>query len=462
MNPAAILADSHFPDLKDYVLSHTGLSYYADKNQDLAARMARRMDVLDAADCGRYLQILQGRAGTPEMERLVGELTIGETYFFRQVEHFEMLRSVIVPQLLEQNVASRRIRIWSAGCATGEEPYSIAILLEREFVNRLDGWDVSILATDINTEFLARAREGRYSEWAFRATPREIRDQCFEGRGKTWKLWPEYRKRVIFEQLNLVDAAPALAEMFDLIVCRNVMIYFGNDLIHGTVDRFWQALQPGGWLIVGHAEFDLTAFAKFERVCLGDASAYRKLVSEPATPPREPRLLESGLLAKLPANDFVESEPPSRLQLPLAAPMDVAPPAAMLREVRELADRGLWQAAAALGRQLTDSNPLSAAAHFTLGLILENVASPADAEQALRRAIYLDRDFALAHYHLATCLQSGGKREQARKCFRNVVQLLEHRPAAERVEHGDGMTAADLIAMAKMHLEISEARERAI
>jgi chemotaxis protein methyltransferase CheR len=226
-------------------------------------------------------------------------------------------------------------------------------------------------------------------------------------------------------------------------------------LIHATVSRFWQALQPGGWLIVGHAEFDLTAFAKFERVCTGDATAYRKLVSPPATQPRE---------SCLSSNDLVKSEPPARHELPPAAPIDVAPapPAATLQEVRDLADRGLWQAAAALGRQLTDANPLSAAAHFTLGLILESVASPADAEQALRRAIYLDRDFALAHYHLAACLQSGGKQEQARKCFQNVVQLLAYRPPAERVEHGDGMTAADLIAMAKMHLEISEAREKAI
>jgi len=362
---AALLADPHFPELKRYVLRHTGLSYYSDKNEDLAERLARRMGALHAPDCERYLRMLEsGVAGAQEMDRLVGELTIGETYFFRQVEHFDVLRSTIIPELLEQNGESRRICIWSAGCATGEEPYSIAIMLEREFAGRLEGWEVAILATDINTEFLARARAAGYSEWAFRATPREIREQCFEQCGKTWKLRPEYRKRVTFDRLNLADAMPALAEMFDLIVCRNVMIYFGTDLIHGTVDRFWQALQPGGWLIVGHAEFDLTAFAKFERLCVGDASAYRKLVSETATPPPESWFTAH----ELPANDLVESEPPARNELPPAAPMHVAPepPATTLPEVRELADRGLWQAAAALGRQLTESDPLSAAAHFTL------------------------------------------------------------------------------------------------
>jgi chemotaxis protein methyltransferase CheR len=138
------------------------------------------------------------------------------------------------------------------------------------------------------------------------------------------------------------------------------------------------------------------------------------------------------------------------------------PSAATLRQVRDLADRGSWQAAAALGRQLTESDPLSAPAHFTLGLISESIGAPAGAERALRRAIYLDRGFALAHYHLATCLQSAGKPEQARKSFENVVQLLADRPADERIEHGDGINVADLSEMAKLHLEILEAREKAV
>jgi chemotaxis protein methyltransferase CheR len=458
MNLAAILADAHFTDLKGYVLGHTGLAYYNDKNEDLAARLALRMGVLHAANCRRYLEILEGLAGAHEMDRLVGELTIGETYFFRQVEHFDLLRSTIIPGLLEQNAEGRRIRIWSAGCATGEEPYSIAVLLEREFGNRLAGWDVSILATDINNEFLTRAKEARYSEWAFRATPHEIREQCFDRRGKTWTLRPEYRNRVAFQRLNLAAEHTMFspANVFDLIVCRNVMIYFAADLIQRTVTRFREALLPGGWLIVGHAEFNPTLFAEFARVCVAGVSAYRNLVSGVAAPQPEPCP---------PSPVLAEHKPASRSKsrksaLPAAAPVAAPAPAMALQEVRDLADRGLWQAAAALGMQLTESDPLSAPAHFTLGLILESAASPQEAEPALRRAIYLDRNFALAHYHLANCLQSTGKREQARRSLQNVVQLLTNRPAGERVEHGDGMTVADLNQMAKLHLEILEARER--
>ena len=462
MTPAAILSDVHFEDLKRYVLSKTGLSNYEDKNEDLAARLARRMGSLQAPDCVRYLQMLErGVAGGHEMECLVGELTIGETYFFRQVEHFDMLRSTIIPSLLEKNASERRLRIWSAGCATGEEPYSIAILLEREFGSRLMGWDVSVLASDINNEFLTRAREGRYTEWAFRATPHDVRHQCFTRRGNAWILKPEYRRRVLFRRLNLASDQTmlGLTGMFDLIICRNVMIYFGNDLIHRTVARFWDSLTPAGWLIVGHAEFNSDLFTQFTRVSVGDASVYQRPV--PGIPAAEPEpLVYSPSLEPRPAHS--NGVRAKKKAPPPAAPRGtpIEKPAITLQQVRDLADRGSWQAAANLGRQLTGSQPLSAPAHFTLGLILESMASPAEAERVLRRAIYLDRNFALAHYHLANCLQSEGKEAQARKSFQNVIQLLTTRAGSERVEHGDGMTVADLKEMAALHLKILEGHER--
>jgi chemotaxis protein methyltransferase CheR len=462
MNTTAILADAHFPELKRYVLGQTGLSYYADKNDDLAARLARRLEARHALDCDHYLRMLMGTAGAREMECLVGELTIGETYFFRQVEHFDVLRSSIFPSLLERNAKTRRIRVWSAGCATGEEPYSIAILLEREFGSALTGWNVSILASDINSEFLARAKEGRYGEWSLRATPHTIREQCFEQQGDAWILRPQYRKRVSFVQINLVaDANLAMADMFDLVICRNVMIYFGSDLIHHTVTGFWNALHPGGWLIIGHAEFSSTVFNKFERVSVGESIVYRKPASDGAEPiaVAEPE-------AWTPPNIAVDALHPRRKTQHTSKPAQivaVADPvaAATLKEVRNLADRGSWQAAAALGRKLIEAEPLSAAAHFTLGLILESVGSPEEAEFVLRRAIYLDRNFALAHYHLANCLRAGGKEMQARKSFQNVIQLLRNRPREEPVEHGDGMTVGDLKEMAGMHLRILGEREEA-
>src|ERR1700722_14168427 len=139
MNIAAILADPEYPELKSYIVDQTGLAYYADKDEDLAARLSRRFAATAVPDCRTYLQLLEdmGQPGDlqkrSEMHRLGGELTIGETYFFWQREHFALVRERIFPDLLERNRSTKRLRIWSAGCATGPEPYSIALLLRHEF-----------------------------------------------------------------------------------------------------------------------------------------------------------------------------------------------------------------------------------------------------------------------------------------------------------------------------------------
>lgn len=461
MNRYMVLSDPSFPVLKDFVLNHTGLAYYADKDEDLAMRVGRRLDALRMNNCQQYLALLMDRsAGAGEMECLIGDLTIGETYFFRQVEHFDLLKSTVIPTLLKQNAAIRCLRVWSAGCATGEEPYSIAILLQQEFGGELLGWDVTILATDINREFLERAKEGRYGEWSFRATPRHIWAECFIRQGKTWLLKSEYKKRVVFRKLNLAEENQILQDSggFDLVFCRNVMIYFSRNLIARTVGRFRDMLRPGGWLIVGHAEFDPMAFAGFIRVQLNNASAYQR--------PQTGRAPESGLPAVSEFPSDFEWMPAPEAGRPAqtlhAGPAAKSSPSApSLERVRELADRGALHAAAALGKQLTTLEPLSAAAHFTLGLILESTLSCREAKEALRRAIYLDRNFALAHYHFATCLQTVGENAKARKSFLNAIQLLDELPPEKRLEHTDGLTVADLREMAKLHIEMLEERGRA-
>ena len=185
MTVREILSDSDYPRLKTFVLNHTGLAYYADKDEDFATRMARRFAIVKAPHCNAYLSLLsRGAHGSSEIDALVGELTIGETYFFRQNEHFELLRSTIFPDLLRRNIESRQLRIWSAGCATGAEPYSVAVLLYTEFAAQIRDWDVSILGTDINPDFLAQARTGNFSEWTLRDVAPQVKDCCFRRDGE--------------------------------------------------------------------------------------------------------------------------------------------------------------------------------------------------------------------------------------------------------------------------------------
>ncbi|MBX9634721.1 MAG: protein-glutamate O-methyltransferase CheR, partial [Magnetospirillum sp.] len=194
LTPAALVADPFFPRLKALVIETTGMAFYADKDEDLARIVAARMGETGLIPCARYLELISDPVlGRDEMDALVAELTIGETYFFRHREQFDALRDIILPDVLARNQGVRRLRIWSAGCATGPEPYSLAIMLKRDFGARIAGWHVSIVGTDINQKFLARARDGRYDEWAFRATPDDVRRDCFDKVGKQWAIKPEYK-----------------------------------------------------------------------------------------------------------------------------------------------------------------------------------------------------------------------------------------------------------------------------
>ena len=197
-------------------------------------------------DCDAYLGLLTGDADGPaELDALIAELTIGETFFFRHREVFDAVRDVVVPDRIARDRGRRRFRVWSAGCSIGAEAYTLAILLRRDLGAALAGWDVEIVGTDINREFLARARDGRFEEWALRGTTDEFRRACFDPDGRTWAIRPEYKAGVSFQYHNLVaHAFPSelhgLSD-FDLILCRNVTIYFSPDIVRQIIAIFTRA-----------------------------------------------------------------------------------------------------------------------------------------------------------------------------------------------------------------------------
>jgi chemotaxis protein methyltransferase CheR len=446
MSVARILADPDYAELKRWVLEHTGLSYYEDKDEDFAARVSRRMMAGAAPGCCAYLRLLLHEGG--ELDALIGELTIGETYFFRQREHFELLRTAILPDLLQRKQTERSISIWSAGCATGAEPYSISMLLAVEFHDRLADWDVTILGTDINTDFLSRARQASFGKWALRDVAPDLQAQCFEPDGKQWRLRPEYRRGVRFEYHNLAADAPLRGETdgpFDVIFCRNVMIYFSPGRIQRLAERLYDSLRDGGWLLVGHAESNPEFFHRYSVVCNDAGTAYRKSSSPPARDCTSPPVPSVEIPVHVPAPASISSRvaaPPAEAFLPT------------LEDVRVLADRGHWDEAEENCRRLLGRQPLNAGAHLTLGLILEHRGDRPQAEASFRRAIYLQRNFVVAHYHLGVSLQASGDTKQARKSFQNVLDLLRGTSGEEAVSHGGGMTAAELAELADMHLRL--------
>ncbi|MBI4381907.1 MAG: protein-glutamate O-methyltransferase CheR, partial [candidate division NC10 bacterium] len=217
-----------------------------------------------------------------EWRRLVGHLTVGETYFFRDRALFEALEQHVLPSLITARRTERnlRLRLWSAGCATGEEPYSLAVLLDR-LLPDLSEWALTILATDINPDALEAARRGCYREWSFRETPQWTRDQYFHRRNaETFEVSPRIRRMVTVAPLNLAeDGYPAVmtnTSAMDLVLCRNVLMYFTRDAQRATVARLQRALVSEGWLAVSPAEASAELFQPLVSVNFPGAILYRK------------------------------------------------------------------------------------------------------------------------------------------------------------------------------------------
>ncbi|MDO8606662.1 MAG: protein-glutamate O-methyltransferase CheR [Phaeospirillum sp.] len=475
----AVLADPTFARLKALVIETTGMAFYRDKNEDLAQILVARMIEVAVAGCDGYLELLA--PGADEMDALVAELTIGETYFFRHKEQFDALRDIILPDVIERNRPLRRLRIWSAGCATGPEPYSIAIMLEREFGARIADWHVTVLGTDINQKFLGRAREGRYDQWAFRTMPEEIRAACFTKVGNQWQINQQYKRFVKFQYHNLIKSRfPSIIDNiagFDIIICRNVIIYFSPETIEDLIPCFHESLSDGGWLVMGHAEPNQHLFRHFKTVNTPGAVLYQRVdgfharppapVAAPAPVVKPPSLVLPRLTALDVGRDVTRPMVPPMIRSAKAKPPSaparslVKPPpppggevGGGLVRIRELADCGQWDAAAAACDALLTSTPMDAWGHFYRAMIHEQVGQAEECEKALRRAIYLDRRLVLPHYHLGLFLLRRDDAIAAAKAFRNVQALLKDYPDDGLVADADKITVGQMREAVDMHLKL--------
>ena len=454
--------DPGFASLKQLLISSTGLAYYADKDHDLAFRISARLAHLQLRGCDAYLALLKDRhGGESERHLLIGQLTIGETFFFRHSEQFDAVRDVVLPDLIKRNQATRTLRIWSAGCAIGAEPYSLAILLKRHFAAQLAGWDIQILGTDINQGFLATAARGAFDERALRSTPDELRQKWFSQTGASWTLVPHVRESVSFQYHNLVEHPyPSIVHgivALDLILCRNVMIYFDWATIQLILDRFHDCLVDGGWLAVGHAESNPEVFRAYRTVGVPGATLYQK-TGEPEAASYRP----SPVVPDVPWQPSPGPPPPWSPpvlptlpdRVPSAAGAIAAAPLTGLALVRRLADEGKWLDAARACEPLLERDRLDPTVHFYQALIMEQRSQAADAERALRRAIYLDRRFTFAHYHLALLLEKTGHRDAAIQSLNNVREMLSGLSLSHLIAEADGLTAEELGQLTDMHLEL--------
>ncbi|MDR3494343.1 MAG: protein-glutamate O-methyltransferase CheR [Ancalomicrobiaceae bacterium] len=244
--------EKEFRFIAELMHATTGIKLNPSKMNMVYARLVRRLRELDLSSFSAYCNLLRGPDGQEEMSHLFNALTTNLTRFFREPHHFDHLRDVVVPALVARASRSRRIRIWSAGCSSGEEPYSIAMVLAEQ-IHDLDAWDARILATDLDSHMLATGAGGVYSLGAAVDIGGGRLNRHFVKAGVNLRVDERLRRLIAFKRLNLVDPWP-MKGPFDAIFCRNVMIYFDAPTKVGLVRRLSGLLSPGSWFYVGHSE----------------------------------------------------------------------------------------------------------------------------------------------------------------------------------------------------------------
>ncbi|GJE16380.1 CheR family methyltransferase [Methylobacterium marchantiae] len=456
--------DPAFAALKAKVIARTGHHYYADKDDLLFDRLRKRFKACRLADSAAYLAHLDAEAtGSSEWAALEAEITIGETFFFRYAEQFAALRGTILPGLIAARSEVKSLRIWSAGCSTGAEPYSIAILLHELLGDALPQWRIAITGTDISTEALATARAAVFGRWALRTLPPEEHARYFVlgpavpgvAREGSFTLRPEFRRMVRFEQGNLMSlldgTAPPHFTEFDLILCRNVLIYFQADSVLGIVRGLGRRLTPDGWLLIGHAEPNPAFSGILRAMNLPGTVAYRPRCAEvlAEASPAQPVVPSPGPEWAIPVLDPVPHEPippaPFECALPPAEPVETEDPEAVLDAVRAMADSGRIAEGWRLVRGALLATPTDARLHYYDGLLAYGLGREAEAERALRGALYLDRTFVMAHYQLGLLLGALGRQAEADRALDNAIHFGRAQPTDARVAEGDGLTAGQLV-----------------
>jgi chemotaxis protein methyltransferase CheR len=248
------LSDADFERLRSVVYDLTGIALADSKKELVYSRLARRLRKLKLDSFSAYCSLVE--SGDPEeLQELTNAITTNLTSFFRENYHFEQLASEALPQIRKSRAHSRRIRVWSAGCSTGEESYSAAIVL-REELAALTDWDIRLLATDIDSKVLTTAGEGLYPKDRFAGMAPERVTRWFKPlpeKPDHYSVVPELKSSIIFKQLNLLDSWP-MKGPFDVIFCRNVVIYFDKATQRKLFARMAELQEPGGWLFVGHSE----------------------------------------------------------------------------------------------------------------------------------------------------------------------------------------------------------------
>lgn len=457
----------------------SGLDYLLRRPPDAEAGIRRAMNRAGVSDVDDYLALV--RSGQQPMDDLVEELRVGESYFFREPLVFDHLRREVLPGLLRLRDPDHVLRAWSAGCAAGEEPYSLAILCHEQGLSPR----IQILASDISRLALARAKAATdYSRWALRDSDEGFLVRYFTPNEGSFALRPELKARVLVRYLNLAeDSYPSVTTGtwgMDLILCRNVLIYFSEDMIRQVARRFHECLAPGGWLVPGASDPPLGDYAPFERHMTRGGVIYRRALPasqvgerprektpravvapsparDAAAPRRTAQRSATGTAPRTPASTLVrarralsDGDYPGAIRLTQPLVHDDACQAVRVRALTNLEGAASGERVAT---QALEACPRSVELRFLRAVLLLDLGREEEAIGEARRALDVDPTAALVHFTLGAILWRRGDAAGARRAFELCRALCEALPAEEILPLSEGERAGALAQAAAIQLK---------
>lgn len=422
-----LLSDVEFGAVRRHLAEAAGLAFDESRRPVLASVLADRLRVTGLPGVAAYLEHLATDAGAAERQHLLDSVTVQETHFFRNPPQMEALRRRVLPDLLRRCAGrGRPLTIWSAGCSTGEEPYTLAMMLLELSPVKAVPEAVRIVGTDVSAEAVRAAARATYAGRTLDPMPPAIADRWLERRpGGTFGVTDQVRRLVELRVHNLVTQPPPFARgQVDLIVCRNVTIYFDRATTARVIGTFHDVLGEGGYLLLGHSETLWQVSDAFTLLPIGDAFLYRRTRDQARTArPRakvrtaaKPRTLRSA---------------PGRAEGRVAAEVATAAPvgpvtqaADLLEQARDAMRAGRYDVAARTAVEAATADPLVADAYLLLGEARSTLGQDAAAVQALRKAVYLDPALAPAHFLLAGALGRRGLHAQSAISYRAAARAL--------------------------------------
>ena len=478
------LTDEEFDTLRKVLEDSAGLVHDESRRDTLTFAVAGRMEAIGVGSPAVYLSMLGGPSGAPERQQLIDVVTIQETHFFRNPPQIRALRQHVLPELIRRSTAMNRpLTIWSAGCSTGEEPYSLAMLV-RELMPMATREHVRIVGSDVSATALAFADAGRYGARAVQmADPIDL-GRWFDFDHGSYAVKDDVRELVDLQLHNLITEPPPFENgEVDLLLCRNVTIYFNRATTKALMSRFHSALGDGGYLFLGHSETLWQMSEAFTLVPLGDAFVYRRddgpqgratlpdrrteagdapillperrgrterRRDEPVPEQVPPQRVSPPAPARQPVGQSSSHRPPDRRASPRSAPAATAGVSSAHELVATaraaLADGRYSDAVGAAGRA-AKADPMLVDPHLIGGEALVNLGRDADAIRELRQAVYLQPDSASALLLLAGALDRQGEPAAAGRAYRSAAATVGELPPEEVSAFFGGRSAAELVAL---------------